>query len=330
MSLSLYRRGAIWHYRGSVAGRRLRGSTRTAEREIAEQIVSGLEQRTWRSHLHGPESVLTFAQAAILYREARKQTRFLDPIEDYWKDTLVRHITPGAIRQSALTLYPRAGTATRNRQVIVPTQAVINHAAEMELCPKIRVKRYPVVSVEREPVTWEWVQAFMAVAPPHLGALACFMFMTGARISEALAVTWADVDLAARKASIRMGKLGGEQRRAHLPPPLLAAIANIPGERVGKVFRYSSRSTAKIQWNKYVRKAGLPHRSFHACRHGFATAMLHAGIDPVTIAKRGGWKSAQHVLSTYGHAMEDETITDRIANTPRTQTDDKSLEDKAL
>jgi hypothetical protein len=28
--------------------------------------------------------------------------------------------------------------------------------------------------------------------------------------------------------------------------------------------------------------------------------------------KRGGWKSVQHVFSTYGHAMDDETITDRI------------------
>ena len=42
---------------------------------------------------------------------------------------------------------------------------------------------------EKEPATWEWVQAFMAATEdpmrcPHLGALACFMFLTGARISE--------------------------------------------------------------------------------------------------------------------------------------------------
>ncbi|RWD59473.1 MAG: hypothetical protein EOS36_24965, partial [Mesorhizobium sp.] len=51
---------------------------------------------------------------------------------------------------------------------------------------------------------------------------------------------------------------------------------------------------------------------YHACRHGFATAMLHAGVDPITVAKLGGWKDAKHVFATYGHAMEDDTLANRI------------------
>ncbi|MEZ5763294.1 MAG: hypothetical protein R3D69_02850 [Xanthobacteraceae bacterium] len=35
----------------------------------------------------------------------------------------------------------------------------------------------------------------MEHASPHLGALALFMFLTGARISEALSVRWPDIDL---------------------------------------------------------------------------------------------------------------------------------------
>jgi integrase len=311
MPLTIYRRGAFWHYRGSIAGRRLRGSTRTADEDTALQIVADLEARAWKRHIYGPEAVLTFAQAAILYRQAGRSPRFLDAIEDYWKNTPVRKITPGAVRQSALQLYPNAGGATRNRQVIVPTQAIVNHAAEAELCRPLRVKRFPVEKREKTPATWAWVQAFMAHANPHLGALACFMFGTGARISEALAVTWNDVDLKSGRALIRQTKVGNE-RTAHLPAPLIAAIANIEGDRIGKVFKYSSRSTAKVQWNKAVRRAGLPHLSFHACRHGFATALLHAGVDPVTVARRGGWATPQHVLSTYGHASEDLTVVDRI------------------
>lgn len=314
MPLTLYRRGNIWHYRGTVAGRRLRGTTRTEDREIAEQIVAQKEDRAWKSDLYGPEAILTFAQAAILYRQANKPTRYLQRIEDYWKDTPVRSINAGAVRQSAIVLYPHSKGATRNRSVIVPTQAIINHAAEMNLCQPLRVKRFPVEKKEKVPATWEWVQAFMVHANPHLGALACFMFLTGARISEALSVTWNDVDLAKGKALIRQTKISAE-RRAHLPPPLVAAIANIEGDRIGKVFKYSSRDTAKPPWNKAIRWAGVEKLSFHSCRHGFATAMLRAGVDPVTVAKRGGWKSAQHVFQTYGHALEDETVTDRIAGT---------------
>ncbi|TIP13235.1 MAG: site-specific integrase, partial [Mesorhizobium sp.] len=59
--------------------------------------------------------------------------------------------------------------------------------------------------------------------------------------------------------------------------------------------------------------------SYHACRHGFATALLHRRIDPITVAKLGGWKSAQHVFQTYGHAMDDDTLADIITDTPVTQ-----------
>ena len=137
MPLKLYRRGKIWHYRGTVAGRLLRGSTKTASKETAQRIAVKREQETWNGYLD-PRSTLTFAQASMLYRHAEKSDRFLRKIEDYWRDTPVKEITPGAIRAAAISLYPNAGPATRNRQAIVPTQAVINHAAEHELCPRSR------------------------------------------------------------------------------------------------------------------------------------------------------------------------------------------------
>lgn len=320
MPLKIYRRGEIWHYRGTVNERRLRGSTKTAQKDAALRIAAEREAREWKRHHDGPEAVLTFAQAAILYRSAEKPTRFLAAVEDYWKDTPVKHINGGAVRQAAIVLHPKASGATRNRQVIVPTQAIVNHAAGLELCRHLKVQRFPVVTRRKEPVDWTWVQMFMEEASPHLGALACFMFLTGARITEALSLRWADVSLTERRALIKQTKIGDE-RRAHLPPVLVAAIANIPSNREpgAKVFQYSSRDTAKPLWRAAVKRAGIKALSFHACRHGFATAMLRAGVDPITVAKLGGWKDAKHVFTTYGHAMSDETLADRIIDTPATQ-----------
>lgn len=313
MPVTIYRRGKIWHYRGRVAGRRLRGSCQTEDKTTAERIANEKERRQWKGHLDGPASVLTFAQAALLYRSAEKSLRFLEPIENHWRETLVKDVTAGAIRQAALTLLPRASGATRNRQVIVPTQAIINHAARLELCPRISVERFPVIKREKEPATWSWVMAFMAHANPHLGALCAFMFLTGARISEALSVRWEDVDLGRSRALIRQGKLGGEERWAHLPAELVVAIANI--ERKGEtVFRYSSRDTAAPQWDKAIERAGIKSLSFHACRHGFATGLLDRGVNPKTVANRGGWKSVQHVLETYAHDVASETITNVLTD----------------
>jgi integrase len=316
MPLKLYRRGKVWHYRGTVAGRLLRGTTQTASKETAQRIAAAKEQSIWKGYLDGPASVLTFAQAAMLYRQAHKSDRFLRPIEDYWKDTPVKEITPGAIRTAAVTLYPAAGNATRNRQAIVPAQAVINHAAEHELCPPIRVKRFQVEKKAKEPATWEWVQAFMAHATkPNLAALACFMYLTGARISQALAVEWKDVDFRQAKVFVRGTKKGDDSRWSHMPQDLVIRLANIPGERVGQVFGFRSRGNCRTQWNGAIRRAGIKFLSYHSCRHGFATGLLDKGVSPVTVAKRGGWKSAQHVFQTYGHDVAEEAVTDLLTGT---------------
>lgn len=319
MPLKLRKRGEIWHYSGTVAGRRLRGSTKTALKDQAAIVANEIERR----YLQGsrdPASVLTFAQAAILYRKERGEPRYLTMVEDYWKDTPVKDINRGRIRLAALELLPNAAGAYRNRAVVVPTMAVINYAAKSDLCPPIRVDRFKEVFKKKEPATWEWVQAFMAHSSPHLGALCCFMFLTGARISEAISVRWRDLDLSAATVTIRMGKLGGEERVSHMPPELVAALANIESNRDpdSQVFPYSSYRACADPWDVAIKRAGIKRLTAHCCRHGFATGLLRAGVDPVTVAKRGGWKSPEQVFRTYGHPSDDPTVNNLLTGKPVT------------
>lgn len=259
------------------------------------------------------------AQAALAYRDAGKSTRFLARVEDHWRDTPIREITGEAVRQSSRRLYPGARPATWNRQVIVPTQAIINHAAALGWCSPLRVKRFSVATKPKTPATAEWVEAFAAHASPHLGALALLMFGTGARIGEAVALTWADVDLSARLATIRQTKVN-DTRTAHLPPPVVAALANISSTRRADdlVFGYAGRSSVTTPWGRAIERAGIPYMSPHCCRHGFATTLLREGVDVKTVAKLGGWKDAGTVLQTYAHALDDPTLTDRLFGTPLT------------
>jgi integrase len=319
MPLKLYRRGKIWHYRGTVAGRRLRGSCKTADQDIAARTTAEIETGRWKCHFDGPQSVLTFSQAALLYRGAGKPTRFLEKIEDHWKDTLVKDIKPGSIRQMAMTMYPNATNATRNRQAIVPCQAVINFAAESELCPFIRVKRFKVEKKIKPPFTLEWVNAFCKHANPYLGALVLFMFSTGARISEALAVHWEHVNLQERTILIPKSKIA-EQRIVNLPPRVLAAVANLTKVPNRSVFWYRTRGSMRNQWLKTVKRAGIKTMMAHSGRHGFATAALRNGVDPKTAAQLGGWKNMRLFMETYAHAIDDITLNEAVFDTPVTQT----------
>src|SRR3990167_5601600 len=101
MPLKIFKRGEIWHYRGTVANGRLRGSTGTKDKTIAAPLAAEIEARQWKGHLDGPGSVLTFAQAAIIYRRAGRPTRFLDRVEDFWRDTPVKEITAHSISLAA-------------------------------------------------------------------------------------------------------------------------------------------------------------------------------------------------------------------------------------
>ncbi len=322
MPVTIFRRpgSKIWSYRGSAAGRRLRGSTGTTDKARAERIASKREAEEWKRDTDGPKAVLTFAKAAILYKSANKEIRFLAKVAAYWKDTLVKDMTAGAIRQSAIDIYPDAGGATRNRQVITPTQAVINHCAEMEMCAPVRVRRFKFDKKIKKPVTREWIDGLCAYARPVIKALALDMYATGRRISEARRAEWSDYDFQARTILIRDTKTGKE-RLAHMPNRLLVALANLP--RDTKPFD-RSESRLRRHWDEDVAKAataipGFERLTFHSCRHGFATTLLQDGVDVVTVSKLGGWSSPQQVLSTYAHAIEDARITDRLFDTPVTQ-----------
>lgn len=329
MPLKLYRRKGVWHYRGTVGPvgkrRRLRGSCKTTNQDIAARQISEMETRYWKGHFDGPEATLTFARAAKLYRAAGKSTTFLDPIEKYLQFTMVKDITEGSVQTMAIELYPNCGGASLNRLVLVPTQAVINHCAKSKLCQPLKLERFKFEAKVKEPATLEWVDAFRAHAAPHLGAMVLFMYLTGARPGEAVAVQWEDVDLKAQTALIRESKVSKE-RVSHLPTPLVVALANLARINGRGVFLYRHAPDCGSAWEAAIERAGIKPLTPHSCRHGFATGLLRRGVDVVTVAWLGGWKSPAQVLKTYGHANKNLRLTDLLVDVQLTHEPSVSVE----
>ncbi|MER2536837.1 MAG: site-specific integrase [Rhizobiaceae bacterium] len=325
MPLEIYKRGTIWHYRGTVNGRRLRGSTKTSDRKVAERVKTEVESRAWKRHFDGPAAGLTMSQVFDAYLNGDGDERFLLKLVDFWKETPVEDVHAETVRRAAKKIYPKAHEPTWNRQVIKPTQAAINYAGGLGWCQRISVKRFDEDPEVKTPATVEWVRAFHAQAVkdelPHLGALCMFMFGTAARIGESCRMTWADVDLSAGIATLYLFKPKPWKRDAHLPAEVVAALANIPSNRNpdDRVFGYSERGSVRCAWNNVAKRATIERLTPHCCRHGFATSMLQKGFDVKTVAERGGWKDATTVLRTYAHALKDKTVTDVLFDTPVTQ-----------
>lgn len=87
-----------------------------------------------------------------------------------------------------------------------------------------------------------------------------------------------------------MSRKNNEEPVAHLPQQVIDAlrrmISNLAPE--DEVFGYAGHDSVTQPWKNAVKRAKLPYRSPHCCRHGFATLMLRAGYDVKTMAARGG------------------------------------------
>lgn len=311
---NLFKRGEIWWYNFTVDGRRIRRSSKTSDRRIAEDKAAKDEWQHRRAAVHGVEAVITFQQAVALYMKDGRDKRFLSPLLARWRDTPIKDITPPAIRQAAMEIYPKASPATRNRQAIVPARAVINHAAESGLCPHIRVKKFAELKATKKQASNKaWIDLFCANATtPEIGALARFMFETGMRISDAVNLTWDRVSLQDGTAFFPKTK-NGHEHTAMLPVKTIAALANLPKDRA-KVFGYATRHSVIRQWKATIKAAGIQPLTRHeAGRHGFGTELIvRNGIDIPTAAKLGNWRSHRLLSETYAHPENERATLDRV------------------
>lgn len=320
MPVKLIKRGRIWHIDdtlGPPGGRiHIRQSTKNDDKAKAQRYAADIESKIWNGRFAGAEAILTFAEAVKLYRAAGKDSKFLEPVETYLRDWLVKDIKPSTLRQMALELFPGNSGASMNRRALTPAQSVINFCAEAELCPPLMIKnRFEENATPKEPATMEWVQGFRSTAKEVLGTYALFMFLTGCRPSEGLAVDpERDLDLAGRTVIIRNTKERGQhrgQRKAHLPALLVAALANTPIEPGRPLFWYRELNVLKWPWDQAIKRAGIRRLTPHCCRHGCVTQLLRRGVDLVTV----GWlvdMTPEMVMETYGHALKDATLTERL------------------
>lgn len=357
MPLEIYDRGGKWWARGYVEydGQRITGyireSTGASTEAGAARWAQDRTDRERRRHVVGDEGVFTFADAVMLYTaKSVSDARRLIPLVEHLGHVPVRDIAPKTIRDLGPVIYPNGCADTWRRGVISPARAVINNAHDLGKCPPIRVKGYDETTrlkqdklrkkpsrVEKTPGSWEWLLAFRAHAGRYHAALAHFMFVTGARVGQAVAMH-PDRHLDLQNARVCVpGAKGSGDRWLTVPMQLVVELANLPAKpprgyarrRANfRVFGFADKNGPRKGWLTAIERAGIERIMPHAAgRHGFGQEMnVRQRVDEKSASKFGGWRDTALMKRTYTHAEDFEAKILEALSTGRVQAESVAAE----
>ena len=129
-----------------------------------------------------------------------------------------------------------------------------------------------------------------------------FYLLSGVRCSEALSLSWSDIDYHRKQIHIHGTKTPQADRSIPLFPQINAILDEIPrGQRI--IFPYTSYSV-KSHFGRLKRKHGLTFR-LHDLRHTFATRCIESGISIFTVSKWLGHTSINTTAKIYAHILSD-------------------------
>ena len=297
-------RSPYWRVRGTECGISIDRSTRLSDKASAGKLLKQWKDEAKRQHL-APEpdegGSVTFAKAALSYIQAGRSKLFIRPLLLYFRETPLAKIGQAEIDAAAAAILPDALPQTRNRSVYTPVLAIMRHAGVVKAIRRPKWTGGKRLDWLRPDEAHRLLEAAGEV-DGRLGALMTFLLYAGPRLSEALRLTWSDVDLSRSTALLRQTK-NGELMTVHIPPAAIAALAGLDKSK-RRVFGLSKCARLYALLDKAEKLSGVtlpPRSAFHTLRHSHAMwRRLFAGADTSALVASGLWKS-RNAASVYEH-----------------------------
>ncbi|MFC6154052.1 tyrosine-type recombinase/integrase [Nocardioides yefusunii] len=196
-------------------------------------------------------------------------------------------------------------------------------------CTGVTLPRKPRASVSSVSIpTPEGVGRAVREAPEWFAGFVALCAFAGLRLGEAAGVQLGDVDFLRRTLHVRRQVQGtnvanlaivppkfGSERTVHLPPDLVDLIARhvqTVGVHGPEQWLFAdvwgnllNRSSAGHQWRRTRAAVALEAFTLHDLRHFYASGLIAAGCDVVTVQRALGHSQASITLNTYSHLWLD-------------------------
>ena len=136
---------------------------------------------------------------------------------------------------------------------------------------------------------------------------------SGLRRGELLGLEWSRVDLDQRTIRILNAKSEAGRRVIPMNATVHSLLSDLAKSATSPLVFPSNRKPGQKQldlkkgFKKAVQLAGIPHIRFHDLRHSFATRLIRAGVDIITVQKLLG-HSKITMTERYAHSLADVKI----------------------
>lgn len=232
-------------------------------------------------------------------------------LQSWVKQMQAKGYAPNTINTRMMTVRAALKAALRDRRIVSdPSVGVV--------LPR-RQRR----EVSMEVATSEQVGRLVAASEPAMRAYVALCAFAGLRLGEASGLNVSDIDFLGRRLEVTrqvQKKRGGppelrppkyeSYRTIFIPDELVGLLARHIGElgasSEGWLFTGSSGqpispTTVDTWWRRTVAAAGLADITLHFLRHFYASGLIAAGCDVVTVQRALGHKSPSVTLNTYSH-----------------------------
>jgi len=292
-------------------GKRIRRSSGTADRKLAEALAASWVKDDFMEGHFGKKPDLLFSEILLRYAKALKRKNpeyFMDKtryrikfLNDRFGDHKVSELTYRAIQDF---VDERLETVSSGMALtdVAYIKAAINRARREELTDV--VPNFPRIKPSRPRNRWlthDEEDRLVLAAAPHLKPIIRFAADTGGRRSELLKLDWRYVDLKNRRVTFIQTK-NGEDRTVRLCARAYRELMNLGPKDTGPVFTYGGKAFKgfKSSFDKAREKAGIEDFRFHDLRHTFASRLVQGGVPLYNVMHLTGHKSLE-MVQRYAH-----------------------------
>jgi len=284
------------------------------------------------------EKFLAFQKPRVKDTSFYAINKNLAKITPFFSGMAAKDITPLKILEWMDTVSEYSFTYRKN--MLTQLSTVFNYAEKYYDIQNVvkKVDRPRNLEAKKEMLVWspeEFTKMIAKVSRRDYAELYRFLYLTGCRRGEALALTWEDIDLERKTATISKSvafkpinnkpyqittpKNAGSNRTISLPDQLVQSMTEYRewqksvceknNRTASFVFGYEDplpSTSIKRYMTQAANEAGVKRIRIHDLRHSCASLLIHKGVSIVAVSRRLGHTSIEQTLNTYSHMMPDD------------------------